>query len=350
MIIKKLMTITAAILLLSSFGYAQEVTESEYERMIENTLNIELRAYAIESLGLNEEETEFFTPIFFDYTEAKDELMEEKNELLKEYEEEMAEDDSKADEREETADFIEHYWKLQIASSELRNDYYDKLEDELGPYRALEFFLIEESMESALQQMQVAEFIPVYRIVQEDSKMKNRKYAADKKKYNWNEKGKEKAYKDELKAYNKWVNKNKGNASLDHEYTHKGISQLTRTMAAMADAQGLSDSKVRSTKKELMGHADQLKKNPMTDEHADIARKAFDSIASMLTILHEKGKDASSVQKVHKAAEKIDPDELLLDQEAYIYNFFESAQGVVNEIDTTMASNSYDNDSSYNEK
>jgi hypothetical protein len=354
---RKLSLITGLLLFVLGFGTAQEATLVDYERMIENALEIEFRKYAIESMGLNKEEIIEFDPIFRDYMDKKNDLIERQFTCIERYQQEMAEDDRLEDELEETAEFVEDYWELKIDGAKLRNDYYDKLEDKIGPFKALEFFMIEESLENQVQQERVVEFIPVYITVDKSSmgsnsssnKWNNRSDRAQSDK--WTKKGSSNAstYSSEVAAYNKWVNNHKkGNVSLDHQYTHDGISQLTKTMVAIAKAQGLSASSYQSTKNELMKMADQLRKDPKSTEHADITRKAFESISSMLATLHTKGKNSDSLSAVERAAKKINPDELLTNQAKHIHNFFASAQTVVNEISGNMTENqsmgSYDSD------
>ena len=286
-------------------------TASDYERIIAANYEVEFRKLAIETLDLTEKETEAFTPIYLAYMNEKSELMERRQKLVDEYKDEMAEDDTAEDEAEETADFIENYWEVDIAEMELRKDYFDKLEDKIPYDKAVTFFLLEEAVESDMQSMAVVNVIPTAIQVR-------RPYVA---------------YRNQTDAYNTWMININGSVELDHAYTRNGLYKLVDAAAAIATSQNVTVTDMDMKAKEIKQLADGLQDNWRSTDHADKARKAFTMTADLMKSIQQKGNFttlSTSVSDLEKAAKKIDPSVLMTEQADHIYNFFEQAQKVVN--------------------
>ena len=104
---------------------------------------------------------------------------------------------------------------------------------------------------------------------------------------------------------------------LGHEYTAEGLLRLAAAIESLA-----GDPKV-STRQQLSvlrNHARRLRDDPSSVEHADMARAAFTSAATLLA--DATGSDADELRR---AAGDIDPDRKLLDQMEHIRRGFDLA-------------------------
>ena len=104
---------------------------------------------------------------------------------------------------------------------------------------------------------------------------------------------------------------------LGHEYTAEGLLRLAAAIESLA-----GDPKV-STRRQLSAlrnHATRLRDDPSSVAHADIARAAFTSAATLLTDVTGSGAD-----ELRRAAGAIDPDRRLLDQMDHIRRGFDLA-------------------------
>lgn len=315
-----------------TFAFAQETkksdaTQEDYEKLIENSLDVQFRNYAIETMGLNAEDTEAFDPIYRDYMRDKGKLIEKKYKMIDEYKEEMAEDDRRKDELNETGEFIEDFWQIDIDMAQMRNNYYDKLENKIGPFKAMEFFLIEQSAENRMQTIRLVEVMPMLSYF-DYSNARNAKSNSKA----WS------SYDKEYKTYRNWTMKNDGNMSLSHDYTHNGIDQLAKTIYALSQANGINAEQMKSQKQSAMKMADRLQHNPKSTDHADIARKTFLNLATMLEKVQQSNGTSStkdSVMKVKEAAKAIDADQLLTKQGSEVSNFFSAAEKALSQFSET---------------
>lgn len=148
----------------------RDVTVEEYERLIQNTFQVNFRTYVVEQLGLNSEQITRFTPLYMEYMDRRADLADKRARLVEEHKDEMSEDDSMEDENEETADFIENYWEVDIAEMELRKDYFDRMEDVISYENAMAFFMLEEDVSRSLRQAQMSAIMPMI-IITEDQGM-----------------------------------------------------------------------------------------------------------------------------------------------------------------------------------
>ncbi|MBC6993225.1 hypothetical protein QWY85_13750 [Neolewinella lacunae] len=289
-------------------------TAEDYQRIFKNSFNVELRALAIEALELDEKQTTAFTPIFLDYTQAKNGLMTRRTTLLDDYREEMKEDDTAEDEREETADFIENYWEIDIAEMELQKDYFDRFEDVITGEKALEFFALERMYQNRLNRTILMEKVPTIRyLVPSD-------YS-----YQW-----------EMDQYKEWKKVNiDGKVSLDHKFTSTGLSKLLNAAEAMTQAEGIKVNNFDQRKAMVMKKADQLRDNWKSTEHADYARAAFVETASILQEIAQSDRFMSRkawTDQLSANAKAIKPDVKLTAQADKVYNFFDTAETIVNDL------------------
>ncbi len=295
-------------------GSNVEVTAEDYDRMMEKQVFVAARAQAINSLNLTEKETKEFTTILMAYTNAKERLMERRRSLVEAYADEMKEDDTAKDEMNETGDFIENYWEIDIAEMEMRKDYFDRLEDAITPMKALRFFANEDMYNRRAKRTLLMERMPKLTFLVPS-------YVT---------------YQYEIDDFNNWNRVNiDGKVGLDHQFTSTGLQKLLNTAEAMTYAEGIDVKDFAAKKEKVAMLANKLTEDWKSLQHADYARKAFVSTAEILNAI---AKDArfneptAWLSKLKTTAEMIDPDKKLTDQASTVYTYFSTAESIVNEL------------------
>lgn len=289
----------------------------DYTKLIRGQYEVDMRKLVIEALDMNKEEIMEFSPIFTNYMSDKKALMERRDMLVKEYGEEMAEDDTAQDEENETADFVENYWEVDIDEMELKKDYFDRLEDEIGTERALAFFDLEKMYSDRLQRMALLKTFPAQPVL----------YVLKPVTY---------SYEREVNDFNTW---NKvyiqGDVGLDHNFTYNGLEKLLNAAEAMVGAEGITVNNFQSRKDMILNKAGQMKVNWKSLTHADLARQAFTETASILIeIANDSRFNVSSdwTNKLTMKANAVNPDIKFTDQADVANEFFSTAQYIVNDL------------------
>ena len=371
---KKFGILTVLVALFAGLITAQEdhkYVSADFEAWVDHEFQFDFRKMVDDVLQLEDDQQRDFNVIYLDYLKDQVALAKKQHNLLDEYQEEMKEDDTKKDEDGETADFIEDYWEVSIDQSDLRKEYFDRLEDAIGWEKAFNFFLLENDVRSRLHSVRVYKIFPEIAFFykgdgygatdRSTSEMKSSTMTdtthsdvSYRKAKSWNDnKSDQDAYANTDKrwvegesttkgveahgvdAYNAWYEK-EDSMSLDHDYTYTGI---TRLVAAIEDVENRYE-KVRNTEsfsdfeEEVTALADKLTVKPLSDQHADAARKAFQLISNRIVEMEKAcgEEDLSNSDAVVATAEDINPDELLLDQNEDVKRFFKVAGTAVNEL------------------
>jgi len=301
----------------------REATAKDYERMIENTFEVEFRELAIETLSLDEETIEEFTPLYLSYMESKAELIEERNQLIEEHKDEMSENQSKAQVDDETADFVENYWEIDIDEMQLKKNYFDQFEDIMTYKQAMRFFELEESFRSRIARAHLMKYVPI--MVELEPV-----YVS---------------YEVEKRDFNDWKTINiDGEVSLDHNFTHDGLTKLVNYASAMVENEGITIMNFQKRKDEILSIADELRVDWTSGDHADKVRKAFNITARLLGEIHEDSRldvPEKMVRHLEKAANRINPAELMTAQEEAVYAFFNRAEILINRLASEAAMQDY---------
>ncbi|WP_020570993.1 hypothetical protein [Neolewinella persica] len=292
----------------------QEVTAEDYEQIMESKMFINTRARAINSLDLTEQQTIDFTPILMNYTMRKEQLEERRTKLVQAYADEMAEDDTAKDEMNETGDFVENYWEIDIAEMELKKDVFDRLEDVITPGKAIRFFSEEDMYTRRAKRDLVVKMLPTMTYLVPLSL----------------------SYQYELDDYSNWNRINiDGEVGLNHEFTYNGLSKLLNLAEAMTRAEEVSVKNFSERKAEVMKMSKMMKKDWTSLQHADHARKAFIATSNILNdiAIDVNFDDPTAwLSKLMTTAEMIDPNQKLTDQASTIYTYFNTAEAIVNEL------------------
>lgn len=294
---------------------ASEVTADDYDRMYRNYRNVQMRATVIQSLQLSPDEIEGFTPLFLEYTAITSDTDTRRRALVAEYRDEMAEDDTAQDERNETADFVENYWELDIDQQERFKDLYDRLEDEIGPLRALEFFNIAKRTEARMDRARLLRTLP-------DMVMIVPEYRN--------------SYDRDLRDFSDWNRVSiTGKVSLDHEYTKTGLTKLVTVAEKMATSEGITVPNLMEKKKTIMKEADAITRDWKSMTHANSAREAFLHTADLLGEIARDSRftvEQTTLDRLRKSAESINVNRKLTDQADAVYRFFGTAEMIVNQL------------------
>lgn len=122
--------------------------------------------------------------------------------------------------------------------------------------------------------------------------------------------------------------------TLEHNYTSDGIRRLANALAAIVDQQDIRALDIKDKLDLLRGHADQLQEDHRSTEHADTVRDAFTLASGLIASIEQRIKPdmKGDVAEVRRAAEAIDPDKQVLDQQAEVEAFFKKTSRLLNEM------------------
>lgn len=187
---------------LTPFAEAQQASTrsdfsaAEQERLLENQYIMDFRKAAYESMMLTEEEIERFDPLYRNYMSRKMDILDERFRLMNNYRAGLNEDkqEQKSQDRDElTADFIENYWETKIDEMQLKKNYFDRFENVVSNADAITFFMLEEQLQSEMEEASLIEIVPVMIEVQESYIPMMKKYFDSSQQ--WQKKGSDKNHK-----------------------------------------------------------------------------------------------------------------------------------------------------------
>lgn len=124
-----------------------------------------------------------------------------------------------------------------------------------------------------------------------------------------------------------------GEMGLGHDFTHRALSQLAAATSALAQEQGLlSEASVRDKTDRVNRLADEIRREPMADTHADNIKMAAMLITEILEDVDERAfanGNAGELASLRQEAQAIDAETLTLDQKADVRSFFTQARTVI---------------------
>jgi len=143
------------------------ISQKEWSRYIDKRLKMDFRAAAIEEMSLTPEEIVVFDPLFKQYMDAKDQKTEKKFNLIDKYSKKISKEKKEKKVAEEVSDFIEDYWEAEIAEMKLKEEYFDKMENQLPYMKVARFFLLEEAVENRMKYDVIIAKMPSLVIIEE---------------------------------------------------------------------------------------------------------------------------------------------------------------------------------------
>jgi len=294
----------------------EEVTE-DITRYFDARMDMDYRNNTLKVLDLTKDEIIEFDPVFKEYMDRKDELVEEKMELIEDIQEELTEDDSPENEEEDMSDFIEEYWEVEIDEMELKKEFYDDLEDIIPLNKAMQYFVWEDAIQGKLERNSQMMMFP------QISAIKALPAASTKKDMVQKERKRRNSRRD-LRSYHSWINSRNRGMNLSHRYTSTALKKLTRAINTIKSEKGLNLVNFDNKRNIILNNAAGLRKDPMSDQHAEMASKAFKNISEMINEIAGAAKVAPN-NKLTTLANSIDNNKLLLDQSSLVYEFFDEA-------------------------
>ncbi|GGB65311.1 hypothetical protein GCM10007424_01540 [Flavobacterium suaedae] len=135
----------------------------------------------------------------------------------------------------------------------------------------------------------------------------------------------------QIASYVDFIEENRSNMGLDHEYTNEALMKLINATQAAADD---ADYDIKKDMDEVKKYADKITTDPYETSHADTIKKAFDKLAVILENIqeHTNRNLASESAAVKEAASAINPDELTLDQKSEVKSFFDKASTLLEKM------------------
>jgi hypothetical protein len=129
------------------------------------------------------------------------------------------------------------------------------------------------------------------------------------------------------------------NANRSHDYTADGVRRLAGALSALLQWDGGTGASRRLQIESLRRRADDLQRNPGSLRHAEYARDAFTTAASVSQWFQERNVPAAAdaVKQVRAAALDIDPSLPLLQQTAKVQRYFDLAGTAVRILMTRVA-------------
>ncbi|MBY8962063.1 hypothetical protein KJK34_04785 [Flavobacterium sp. D11R37] len=135
----------------------------------------------------------------------------------------------------------------------------------------------------------------------------------------------------EIAAYVDYIDSNRNEMGLDHEYTNEAFSKLIAATNAAADETGYD---INKDMEQIRAYSERITNDPYETSHADNIRKAADNIAVVLQNIQQNANPELSAEAsaVKDAAASINPAELTLDQKNEVKSFFDEASVLLEKI------------------
>lgn len=316
--------------------------ETDYERFIEQRLEVNFRNYATEALALSSQEIKKFDPIYDDYMREKTKMVDHKFNLLDDYVSDIEADMGSKKTDNETQDFIEEYWDAEITEMKTERRFFKRFVRAIGVDNATDFFLMEDATQNQLKNRMYAKNMPMIIKIERFSVLNSEGRDAP-----WAEedptdqKGKIDTWsKNKVDNYIAWVKQSQSVERWDHNYTSEGFTALAKAIHGIWKASdwNAEDVAVRTTN--LKKIAQQLAETDVENEQADIARVAMRQAAELLVELREKNELSYIDQEVLTLGNEsytVQVNETLINQSHHIQNYFEQAASILEQMSWDIA-------------
>ncbi len=126
-----------------------------------------------------------------------------------------------------------------------------------------------------------------------------------------------------------------GEMGLDHEFTHKALTELADAASALAVSAGVDESADTGEKAQRVKQlAEEITRDPMASDHADKIKMASMLIVEMLEdVSQAKNNEAGdAISKLRQEAQAMTAETLTLNQKENVRSFFGQARTVLNEM------------------
>lgn len=118
---------------------------------------------------------------------------------------------------------------------------------------------------------------------------------------------------------------------LEHGYTSDGIRYLSAALGSLVRQDNIRGLNVEQRRGLLARYADRLQENGQATDHAGLAREAFITASDLFADLANKRypDQRDQVWRLRQAAQAIDSNRLLLNQQAQVQEFFTQASATL---------------------
>lgn len=134
-----------------------------------------------------------------------------------------------------------------------------------------------------------------------------------------------------VNSYVAFVESNKDEMSLDHDFSNEALLKLIEATEAMGDEVGYE---VRVDLEQLREYANAITKDPFETTHADNIRKAADMLTNVLHNIQVAKFPSltNEVAELKNASESIKPNVLTLNQKVEVRTFFAKAANLLQKM------------------
>ena len=126
-----------------------------------------------------------------------------------------------------------------------------------------------------------------------------------------------------------------GEMGLDHEFSHKALTELANATAALAASKGLEDeASVEGKATRVKRLAEEITRDPQATDHADKIKQASMLIVEMMEDVNkaDNGQAGEAISKLRQEAQDMSPATLTLNQKENVRGFFSQARTVLNQM------------------
>ncbi len=124
-----------------------------------------------------------------------------------------------------------------------------------------------------------------------------------------------------------------GEMGLDHEFSHRALTELADATKAVAEEKGLmSEAAVMDKSERIDRLANEIMEDPMAGDHADKIKMAALLITEMLEDIDTRsyeGRSAANIDALRQEAQAMTPETLTLNQKEDVRSFFQQARMVL---------------------
>ncbi|WP_116105350.1 hypothetical protein [Lewinella sp. IMCC34191] len=136
-----------------------------------------------------------------------------------------------------------------------------------------------------------------------------------------------------VSAYMSTTANMEGEMGLDHEFSHRALTELADATKAVAEEKGLmSEASVKEKSDRVDRLANEIMEDPMAGDHADKIKMASMLIVEMLEDIDTQaynGQSASDLDALRQEAQAMSPETLTLNQKEDVRSFFAQARTVL---------------------
>jgi hypothetical protein len=127
-----------------------------------------------------------------------------------------------------------------------------------------------------------------------------------------------------------------GDMGLDHEFSHKALTELVDATVAVAQAKGVNTAATTQAKvDEVKQLADEITRDPMAGDHADKIKQAALLITDMLESIDQESYNSQAsadISELRNEAQAISQETLTLNQKEDVRSFFGQAREVLQDM------------------